>query len=184
MSLVIDNDIIECEGDLNVMITDRKIHNKYTKEEKERLTARLFPPENCSLAELTLETGISKSTLSTWKSKVLGGKTVRKGNFSSREKFIKVIETYTMSEAELSRYCREKGIYTENIKKWRVSCIDANGTETTDIKDLKLKLQDDKKKIRSLEKELSRKEKALAETATLLVLRKKLTAILGDREED
>ena len=166
------------------MITDSKKNNKYTREEKERLTARLFPPEKCTLTNLNMETGISKSTLSTWKSKALRNKTIRKSNLTSREKFIKIMETYTMSEAELSRYCREKGIYTSDIKKWRASCIDANGAETTDTKELKLKLQDDNKKIRSLEKELSRKEKALAETATLLVLRKKLTAILGESEED
>jgi len=177
-------DNIEYEGDLNMIVKDNKINNRYTKEEKSKLTARLFPPENCTLANLTLETGISKSTLSTWKTKALSGKIVKRGNLSSREKFIKILETYTMSEAELSRYCREKGIYTEDIKKWRVSCIDANGAESADTKELKLKLQDDKKKIKSLEKELSRKEKALAETATLLVLRKKLTAILGESEED
>ena len=176
--------ILSNEGDFNMMIKDNKINTRYTREEKDRLTARLFPPENCSLADLTLETGISKSTLSTWKSKAARGKTVRKNTLSSKEKFIRILETYTMSEAELSRYCREKGIYTEDIKKWRVSCIDANGAESADTKELKLKLQDDKKKIKSLEKELSRKEKALAETATLLVLRKKLTAILGESEED
>jgi transposase len=166
------------------MIKDNKNNNRYTREEKDKLTARLLPPENCSPSALSSETGISKSTLATWKSKAERGNTYDKRTLSSREKFIMVLETYTMSEAELSRYCREKGIFTEDIKKWRLSCVDANGAETADTKELKQEMQQDKKKIKSLEKELSRKEKALAETATLLVLRKKLSAILGETEED
>lgn len=166
------------------MTKDNKLNNKYTREEKDRLTKRLLPPENCTPTGLSVETGISQSTLATWKTKALKGNTVRKSTLSSREKFIMVLETYTMSEVELSRYCREKGIYTEDIKKWRVGCIDGNGNETTDTKELKQALLEDKKKIKTLEKELTRKEKALAETATLLVLRKKLTAILEENEDD
>ena len=166
------------------MSKDNKLNNIYGKDEREKLTTRLLPPENSTITALSVETGISKSTLATWKSKAIRGTNVRKSPLSSKEKFIMILETYTMSEFELSRYCREKGIYTNDIKKWRVGCVDANGTETTDMKELKQSLQEDKKKIKSLEKELSRKEKALAETATLLVLRKKLTAILEENEED
>ena len=44
--------------------------------------------------------------------------------------------------------------------------------------------KEDQKRIRALEKELNRKEKALAEVAALLVLRKKAQAIWGDTSED
>jgi hypothetical protein len=44
--------------------------------------------------------------------------------------------------------------------------------------------KDDKKRIQQLEKELQRKEKALAEAAALLILRKKVQAIWGDKEDD
>jgi len=162
--------------------------NRYTVDEKERLVARMFPPENISLADLAKETGISKSTLATWKYKEAGKHSkvnVNKSNtsISSREKFLIVMETYTMSEIELSKYCREKGLYVEDIKKWSSSCIGANDIESTGTKVLRQELQDEKKHSKTLEKELTRKEKALAETAALLVLRKKLGAILGDQEE-
>jgi len=42
----------------------------------------------------------------------------------------------------------------------------------------------DVKRIRSLEKELRRKDKALAETAALLVLKKKVQEIWGDEDEN
>lgn len=163
--------------------------NRYSHEEKEKLIARMLPPENISLAKLAKETGISKSTLSTWKNKAASkdnGNTVikSKGLISSKDKFLIVLETYTMSEIELSKYCRENSLYVEDVKRWRISCTIANDTESVDTKELRQELADDKKKIKSLEKELQRKEKALAETAALLVLRKKLGAILGDQEED
>lgn len=41
----------------------------------------------------------------------------------------------------------------------------------------------DKKRIRELEREFKRKKKALAETAALLVLRKKLNALREENEE-
>jgi len=44
--------------------------------------------------------------------------------------------------------------------------------------------KDDKRRIQQLEKELQRKEKALAEAAALLILRKKVQAIWGDKEDD
>ena len=171
------------------MTNDNKNNRRYTHEEKDRLIARMNPPENCTLTELAKETGISKSTLSTWKYKdtsKASGNTVNKfkGPISSRDKFLVVIETYIMSEIGLSKYCREKGLYVEDIKKWRTSCLGANDTESIDTKGLRQDLQDEKKRSKALEKELLRKERALAETAALLVLRKKLGAILGDQEED
>lgn len=44
-------------------------------------------------------------------------------------------------------------------------------------------IRDERQKNRMLERELARKEKALAETAALLVLRKKAQAIWGESED-
>lgn len=172
------------------MAKDNRNNKRYTREEKSKLIEMMLPPENCSATELSNETGISKSTLSTWKSKAVSEGTNNNiagkssGVISSREKFLIVMESYTMSEIELSKYCREKGIYVEEVKMWRTSCISANAAESVHTQGLRQELQDEKKKTKALEKDLNRKEKALAETAALLVLRKKLGAILGDHEED
>ena len=161
---------------------------KYGKEEKESLLARLLPPESISLGELSKETGISKSTLATWKKKSQGSNldVKNKRRLTPNDKFLIVMETYKLSEIELSRYCREKGIYCEDVKKWSNTCLNANNStgDNDDIKELKLSKQEDSKRIKSLEKELIRKEKALAEAAALLLLRKKLQAILVGNEED
>lgn len=161
---------------------------KYTKEEKDLLVARLLPPENISLGALASETGISKSTLCTWKKKAeeRRGEIKPKRKVTPNEKFLIVMETYNLSEIELSRYCRERGLYYDEVKKWASICANSNNTvgDSEDIKELKASKQEDSKRIKELEKELSRKEKALAEAAALLLLRKKLQAILVENVED
>lgn len=170
------------------MTKDNKNNRRYDKEEKERLIARMLPPENISPSDLSRETGISQSTLATWKAKATSlsvSKTKKYSkNISSREKFLIVMETYTLSEIDLSKYCRENGLYVEEVKEWRASCIAANDGIKNNSKDLSEELKEEKKKTKELSKDLRIKEKALAETAALLVLRKKLDAIFGQNEED
>lgn len=171
------------------MTTNRNI-KRYDKDEKEKIIARMLPPENYSPTKLSRETGISVSTLSTWKTKTLSslGKDKQQGGKapSTKEKFLIVMETYNLSEIELSKYCRENGLYVKDVKVWREGCINGNDSAKNNNLSLNMKqeLQDEKKKTKELQKDLRRKEKALAETAALLVLRKKLDAILGDQEED
>jgi Skp family chaperone for outer membrane proteins len=57
------------------------------------------------------------------------------------------------------------------------------GTKQANIK-LKSEQKGHRKRIKDLEKELQRKEKALAEAAALLVLQKKVQAIWGDPEDE
>jgi len=163
-------------------------NKKYTKEEKESLVTRLLPPESISLGMLANETGISKSTLSTWKKKAEeSNEDVKpKKRLTPNDKFLIVIETYSLTEIELSRYCREKGLYYDEVKKWASVCLNSNNNavDGENIKELKAAKQEDSKRIKELEKELTRKEKALAEAAALLLLRKKLHAILVENAED
>ena len=90
-----------------------------------------------------------------------------------------VMETYTLNEEELSIYCREQGLYTTDIKRWRQIVENSFGTNNTSPE-----LKAEKEKNKQLAKELKYKEKALAETAALLVLKKKVEMIWGDQEEE
>lgn len=150
----------------------------------------MLPPESISPSKLSVETGISQSTLSTWKTKAtvsqLKGSNTANKSISSKEKFLIVMETYTMSESDLARYCRENALYVQEVKQWRYSCVAANDKtqNTTESQNIQEQLKEEKKRSKDLEKDLRRKEKALAETAALLVLRKKLDAIFGENAED
>ena len=101
----------------------------------------------------------------------------------SVRKFAVVLETATLSAVELSEYCRAKGLYPEQIKAWKQACI-AGNTTTKQVKRVKTtpEQKSDKNRIKELERELSRKEKALAETAALLVLGKKFDAYWKEKE--
>ena len=92
------------------------------------------------------------------------------------------METYSMSETELAEYARKKGIFVEEIKLWRDACMNANGGVAKEAARLNKELKDSEKERKKLQKELERKDKALAETAALLVLSKKASAIWGDPE--
>ena len=95
-----------------------------------------------------------------------------------------VIETAPLSESELSEYCRSKGLYPEQIKRWRAACVQGAEALGEQQRRQHQASRQEKKRIKQLERELKRKEKALAEAAALLVLRKKLEALWGEGEEE
>ena len=78
----------------------------------------------------------------------------------------------------------EKGIYPEQLSRWRIACEKANDWDRERNRKLSKEQKKDRNRIRDLERELRRKDKALAETAALIVLQKKVKAIWGDPEEE
>ena len=104
--------------------------------------------------------------------------------WNARDKFAAVLESASLNEHETAEYCRRKGIYPQQLEQWRQACEAANDWDRqTNIK-LKSDRKTDRKRIKDLERELRRKEKALAEAAALLVLQKKAQAIWGDPEDE
>ena len=92
------------------------------------------------------------------------------------------METAVFNETELAEYARQKGLYVEQIKSWRDACMNANGGVAKEAARLNRELKESEKERRKLEKEVQRKDKALAEAAALLVLSKQANAIWGDPE--
>lgn len=162
----------------------------YSPELKEALLRRMLPPNNESITKISREEGISEQTLRNWRDKARADGTAAPGtdavpdDWSTQDKFLIVVETASMSEAELAEYARKKGLYVEQIKAWRDACMNANGGVAKQAAELSKKLKESERANRRLQKELERKEKALVETAALLVLRKKADAIWGDPEEE
>jgi len=159
---------------------------KYSEDFKAALIARLLPPSNASIPELAKETGVPQNTLYTWRSKNRGQATALSpasdsAGLSSSEKFTAVLETASMTEIELGEYCRAKGLFPEQIQQWRRTCSEAN--ETRSRRAEQAQTREHKRTIKQLRSELDRKEKALAETAALLVLRKKAQALWGEVED-
>ncbi|APG37948.1 TPA: hypothetical protein ACI7ID_004518 [Escherichia coli] len=95
-----------------------------------------------------------------------------------------VLETATRSEEELTDYCRSMGLLVKQVKEWRAISIQVDEKELTENIRADRVLRDAKNKLRELEKELQCKDKALAEPAALLMLRKKFNVIWGNSGED
>jgi len=162
----------------------------YPQERKEAILKKLLPPINKSVTEVAKEEGIPATTIYNWRIKAnlsgtpLPRKTTKIENWTAETKLAVVTETAALSEAELSRYCREKGLYCEQVKQWKKQCLTGFNISKEQQKEATKKTKSDQLTIKALKNELRRKEKALAETAALLVLRKKLDAFWETNNED
>jgi transposase-like protein len=136
------------------------------------------------------EESVTEQTLYNWRKQAreqgqpVPGKKSTSEQWSHETKFAVVVETATLSESELGKYCRQIGLYPEQVKQWKQQCLEGFRSNEQQAKVLKQQTKEDKAEIRSLKKDLRFKEKALAETAALLVLRKKLKAFYGEERED
>jgi len=160
----------------------------YPEQQKDSLIKRMLPPSNADVPQLSRETGIPPDTLYGWRRQARRAQGLTRTpvagggeRWSSEEKFAMVLETAVLSEVERGEYCRKRGLYPEHLQTWRQACEQANAgaRPRTDGQGLMAR-----RRIRELEQELRRKEKALAETAALLVLRKKAQAIWGETEAE
>jgi len=142
------------------------------------LSVRKFAEQEC----------INLSTLYSWQKPFnVSGFSVSKvsssNKWSSEEKFAVVLETSALAETELSEYCRAKRLYPEQVKQWKQACIAGNTVKPTKRVKQTAEQKADKKRIKALERELRRKDKALAESAALLVLGKKYDAYWKGKED-
>lgn len=162
---------------------------RYSQERKAAVFGKLLPPKNQPVTAVAAEEGISEQTLYNWRTQArerglpVPGSGKNSEGWSGEAKFAVAVETAGMSEAELSEYCRSKGLYPEQVKAWRQACIEGAASQAQRSQKERDQARAEKRRIKDLERELRRKDKALAETAALLVLRKKLDALWGEDEE-
>ncbi|KHS82397.1 MULTISPECIES: transposase [Pectobacterium] len=153
-------------------------------ERKASILAKLLPPYNMTVAAVAQMEGISEATLYNWRNqaksegKPVPGAEKTTDQWSPEARFAVIVETATLSEAEVAEYCRKKGLYPEQLVQWK------QGFMQTENPGDKAALKQSQKENKQLKKELLRKEKALAEAAAILVLRKKLTDYYGETDED
>ena len=160
---------------------------RYSPERKAAILKQLLPPYSRSVAELARQEGVSDVTLYNWRKQmqtkggVVPNKKLLPDRWSAEAKIAAVAETLTLSEVELNEYCRKNGLFSEQVKSWKEACLNSQRPATKPAKAEVEEARRDKKRIRLLEKELQRKEQALAEAAALLVLRKKLNAFWDEK---
>jgi transposase-like protein len=164
--------------------------SRYSNELKASVLRRMMPPENRTVLDLSQETGITQTTLYGWRRSARARGIAVPGNgepaeqWSSAEKFRVVLETAHLTEVALAEYCRSRGLYVEQVGQWRHGCEQGNARAEEASQADRGALRQVRRRNLDLEKELRRKDKALAELAALLVLTKKLEAFRNNRENE
>lgn len=139
--------------------------------------ARLLPPESAAPEAVAREIGVSADTLERWRSEALA-EPARERVWTAAARLEAVITTAAMDEAARSAWCRANSVYPQQLAQWRVAATAALA-EPQEATGATQRTKQDRRRIKELERELQRKEKALAEAAALLVLSKKVEAIFN-----
>ena len=105
----------------------------------------------------------------------------RPNDWSAEDKLKFVMEAASLDDEQLGAFLRKKGLHQAHLDQWRSQMLD--GLQNGFSKKKAKQKNDAAKRIRALEKEVNRKDKALAETAALLVLKKKVREIWGDEDD-
>ncbi len=158
-----------------------------------QMVHRLVGPHAMSISALSRETGIAKSTLCRWLRQAgtmssVTPKTTDKTDLSARSgpaswpperRLQAIIDASGLDESQLGAFLRKEGLHQAQLTEWRAAATHALASSPNTKKS-----KANQKVIRSLRKELERKDKALAETAALLVLQGKARALWGGEGEN
>ena len=155
---------------------------RYGQAFRDRAVARLLPPESAAVQVVAREIGVVAKTLERWREDAQSRPPPRRA-WTAAGRLEAVITTAGMDEAGKSAWCREHGVYPVELEKWRVSAT-ASLAEPEEARASPQATRQDKKRIKELERELLRKDRALAETTALLVLSKKVAAIFNKAEAE
>lgn len=143
---------------------------------KQKMVQRLTGKEAVSALQLSRETGVRQQNLSRWLQEarslpLVAARDVTEHVFTLEQKARVLVEAAHLHGEQLHAYLEREGIKLVDFERWRIA-LQEDGAQPRATS----------RRIRQLERELARKEKALAEAAALLVLKK--TIVKAHRNED
>ena len=156
----------------------------YSKEFKDAIRSKILMRGNRTIAEVCEEAGVGVSAASNWlrpHAMASGMKKQKSSNQWTPESKLKVlIETAQLSESELGAYLRKEGLYDTQLSEWKNEILSSmsSGQKKKPAKDGR------DQRIKTLDREIQRKDKALAEASALLILQKKANLIWGNKDEE
>jgi len=170
----------------------------YSEKFKLRMIQRLTSPNAPSAMMLSREVGVPQPTLSLWLRRARRLPLMRKDqhegsspsepkspkSWSAAEKYRIVVEAAAIADVDLGEFLRKRGLHAAQLEEWRrVASEAAQAALSTGKKRSHPQQKIDPRRIRELERELHRKDKALAEMAALITLKKKVELLWGDEGE-
>jgi transposase-like protein len=158
-------------------------------EAKEAIVTQALTNRNQSIAEIAHINNVGYSTLQKWLRMKREGKSIstRQSNnlvwqSSKNGRLEHLLATANLDDVAIGVYCRQHGIYSHQLTQWKDDFMSNSSDKKFDQQKAELRVL--KAEIKKLKKDLNRKDKALAETSALLVLKKKASLIWGDQEDD
>ena len=170
----------------------------YSKAFRALMVQKMTDPAGSSPEVLADEIGVSRASLYRWlkDAAIIEQWTIdpvelpttisrprkmkRPQDWSAKEKLAAVLEAASLSDEDLGAFLRSKGLHSTQLQQWQEQML--AGLEPIAV--ACAKKAPESKRIRELERELRRKDAALAETAALLVLKKKAQMIWGDEDDN
>jgi transposase-like protein len=145
---------------------------------KQKMVQRLTGKDAVSALQLSQETGVRQQNLSRWLEQARSLPLVTSDDIKGRELTVErkarvLAEAANLTGQQLRAYLEREGVRLVDFERWRIA-LEEDGRESAATT----------KRIRNLERELARKEKALAEAAALLVLKKTVTNLHHDEDDD
>ena len=164
---------------------------QYSESFKQRMIQRLVGPARVSASALSREVGVAQATLSRWLASAGRLSVVsddeepkprakRPEDWTPQSKLAAVMEAARLSDAELGAWLRSKGLTEEHLRQWREALED--GAAAVFAPREPRVSAESRRRVLELERELKRKDKALAETAALLVLQGKMEALWAEED--
>ncbi|MCB1809202.1 MAG: transposase [Candidatus Competibacteraceae bacterium] len=158
----------------------------YTDAFREQAVTKAYHRGDRTIHSIATELDVKYHTLKNWmkspkaKTGPAGDGPRRARDWSAAQRLHALLETHELEDQPLSAWCRQHGVYPHHLQAWREAFEHADGLLAPTTRG---ELRDLKDQNKHLERELKRKEKALAETAALLVLQKKFQALWEDQDE-
>jgi transposase len=164
---------------------------RYSENFKKRMIQRMVGPNGVSARALSKEVGVCQPTLSLWLRNASRVTTVkdektepvarRPEDWTASEKLQAVLEAEGKADAELGLWLRRKGLKAQHLREWRTTLVER--AQAVFAPRETRPNPESRKRVKELERELKRKDKALAETAALLVLQGKMEALWAAEDD-
>jgi len=157
---------------------------RYTEAFREQALEKAYSRGRRTVPEVAAELNISVWTLKNWMkssnqrltSNRQGQSPQRPQDWTREQRLEVLMQSHGLDEQALNALCREKGLFRHHLQQWRQEFVGRRDGDAQELRALK-------QREHALERELRRKDKALAEAAALLVLQKKVRALWGDEDE-
>jgi transposase-like protein len=177
----------------------------YSQTVKAAMVRKLATPDGASARALAKETGIAQSTLSRWlkdaatlegmkrhqrpqhpqtQTQTQTQTSRRPQDWTAEERLQLVIAATGLTDEDLGAFLRERGIHEAQLQEWRQAVLNALAPRSGRMERKPRETRELEKRLAATERALQRKDKALAEAAALLLLKKKVQAIWGDEDDD